>query len=461
MANSFVRYTGNGSTTAYSVPFSYRDQADITVTVAGSATTAFSWNGAGTTITFSSAPANSAAIEIRRTTSQGTKLVDYASGSVLTENDLDTDSNQGFFMSQEAIDDADDVIKISNSDFQYDVGSKKLRNVTDPTSAQDAATKNYVDTASTSQVNQATTQASAAASSATAAASSASTASTQATNAASSATSAAASYDSFDDRYLGAKASNPSVDNDGATLIDGALYFNTTNNVMMVYDLGSTTWLRTTPTSSDQTAINTVNSNASNINTVAAQNSNITTLAGISSDITSVAGIASDVAAVENKLTEIEAVADDLAEASSEIDVVAGSIANVNTVGSAIANVNLTGGSIANVNTVASNISGVNSFADRYRVDSSDPTSSLDEGDLVYNTSSNALKYYNGSSWASVGVNTDETSKVSSNDTTAGYLNGKLVAGTNVTFTENNNGSNETLTIAATDNSIPFAIALG
>jgi len=39
--------------------------------------------------------------------------------------------------------------------------------------------------------------------------------------------------------------------------------------------------------------------------------------------------------------------------------------------------------------------------------------------------------------------------KVSSNDTTAGYLNGKLVAGTNVTFTENNNGGNETLTIAA------------
>ena len=74
MANSFVRYTGNGSTTAYSVPFSYRDQADITVTIGGSATTAFTWNGAGTTITFSSAPANDAAIEIRRTTSQDTKL---------------------------------------------------------------------------------------------------------------------------------------------------------------------------------------------------------------------------------------------------------------------------------------------------------------------------------------------------------------------------------------------------
>lgn len=48
------------------------------------------------------------------------------------------------------------------------------------------------------------------------------------------------------------------------------------------------------------------------------------------------------------------------------------------------------------------------------------------------------------------GVDTDEKTKVSANDTTAGYLNGKLVAGSGITLTENNNGSNETLTIAST-----------
>lgn len=47
------------------------------------------------------------------------------------------------------------------------------------------------------------------------------------------------------------------------------------------------------------------------------------------------------------------------------------------------------------------------------------------------------------------GGGADEKAKVSSNDTTAGYLNGKLVAGSNVTLTENNDGANETLTIAA------------
>lgn len=47
-------------------------------------------------------------------------------------------------------------------------------------------------------------------------------------------------------------------------------------------------------------------------------------------------------------------------------------------------------------------------------------------------------------------LNTDEVAKVSSNDTTAGYLNGKLVAGSGIGLTENNNGSNETLTVSNT-----------
>ena len=42
-------------------------------------------------------------------------------------------------------------------------------------------------------------------------------------------------YDQFDDRYLGAKASDPTLDNDGNALIGGALYFNTTDEVMKLY----------------------------------------------------------------------------------------------------------------------------------------------------------------------------------------------------------------------------------
>ena len=56
-----------------------------------------------------------------------------------------------------------------------------------------------------------------------------------ATAAAASATAAAASYDSFDDRYLGAKATAPSVDNDGNALGVGAIYWNSTTNQMFAW----------------------------------------------------------------------------------------------------------------------------------------------------------------------------------------------------------------------------------
>jgi hypothetical protein len=56
-----------------------------------------------------------------------------------------------------------------------------------------------------------------------------------ATAAAASATAAANALDSFDDRYLGAKASAPSVDNDGNALLTGALYWNTSSNTMFVW----------------------------------------------------------------------------------------------------------------------------------------------------------------------------------------------------------------------------------
>ena len=107
-------------------------------------------------------------------------------------------------------------------------------------------------------------------------------ASTSATNAANSATAAASSassalnaknaaeaaLDTFDDDFLGSKASDPAVDNDGDALADGALYFNTTDNVMKVYDLGNTQWKQLTPTSSQQTSIDTVSGSITNVNLV-------------------------------------------------------------------------------------------------------------------------------------------------------------------------------------------------
>ena len=57
---------------------------------------------------------------------------------------------------------------------------------------------------------------------------------------------------------------------------------------------------------------------------------------------------------------------------------------------------------VTNIATVAANVAGVNSFAERYRVTGGDPGSDNDAGDLNYNTSSNALKYWDGSAWNTI-----------------------------------------------------------
>ena len=122
-------------------------------------------------------------------------------------------------------------------------------------SASETAAAASESAAATSETN-AANSASSASSSASAAASSESAAATSETNAANSATAAASSetaaqsaqtaaesardatlaaYDNFDDRYLGAKASDPTLDNDGNALIAGALYFNTADEEMKLY----------------------------------------------------------------------------------------------------------------------------------------------------------------------------------------------------------------------------------
>ena len=77
---------------------------------------------------------------------------------------------------------------------------------------------------------------------------------------------------------------------------------------------------------------------------------------------------------------------------------------NIDTVATNVTNVNTVGGAIANVNTVATNLTDVNNFADTYQIASSNPStradgSSLQEGDLYFNTTSDELKVYNGSTW--------------------------------------------------------------
>lgn len=221
------------------------------------------------------------------------------------------------------------------------------------------------------------------------------------------------------------------------------------------------------------TNVNTVATNISNVNTVAGISANVTTVAGVSSNVTTVAGISANVTTVAGINSDVATLADiedgtiatnaisGLAAISSNVTTVAGISSNVTTVAgisanvttvagdttnigtiatnlggtdtigtvaTSIANVNTVGGSIANVNTVASNLNAVNSFANLYRISASAPTTSLDIGDLYFNTSTDSLQIYTSSGWQA-GV----TAGSGFLATTGGSLSGDL-SGTNITL---------------------------
>ena len=171
---------------------------------------------------------------------------------------------------------------------------------------------------------------------------------------------------------------------------------------------------------------------------------------------------------------------------ATEVSTVAANATNISAAGANTTNINTVAGQITPTNNIATlagisglsalasaessghvtnvsnNLSGINSFAERYRIASSAPTTSLDVGDLYFDTTANELKVYKSSGWASAGSSVNGTSARFEYTATAGqttftgadsagntlnydspfidcYLNGvKLVNGTDVTVTSGN-----------------------
>ena len=155
-------------------------------------------------------------------------------------------------------------------------------------------------------------------------ATSATNAATSATASATSATASAASLAEFQGIYRGSSTSTPGSPTDGDLWFDT----NTGVNVMKAYNSDTSAWEQLTPSSANQTQINTltlgkdgttsssgtnlniaqvdtVADSIANVNTVAGIDSNVTTVAGIASNVTSVAGDATDIGKVSGKETEI------------------------------------------------------------------------------------------------------------------------------------------------------------
>lgn len=163
MAYANTTYTYNSGAAAplvFTLPFEFLRDAHIKskIDIAGDGTfvaeTGFTVATDGNSVTFAAASTGGSAwvngttlVNVYRTTpiGDGDRIVDFQSGSVLASADLDDSALQGLYANQEAADTAAISMHLTGGDLAWDGDTKKIVDVVNPTLAQDAATKGYVD----------------------------------------------------------------------------------------------------------------------------------------------------------------------------------------------------------------------------------------------------------------------------------------------------------------------------
>jgi len=416
MANSYIEYTANGSTTTFSIPFAYTQQADVAVFVGGTSTS-FTFSSSST-ISLSTAPTSGVIVRIARTTAITTRAVDFSNGAILTESDLDNSNIQVFQAAQEAIDTAEASI-LKAADGKFDAQSRVIKNVANPVNAQDAATKNWSETASTSQVNIATTKASEASSSATASANSATAASSSASGAGNSATAAANSA------TAGAASASTSATKAALATTNGAaqVALATTQAGLATTNGAAQVALATT-----QAGLATTNG-AAQVVLATAQKTIAVTKA--SESAASATASANSATASANSAT-----------ASGNSATAAASSASTATTKRNESSASAT----AAANSAAAAATALDSFDDRYLgAKSSAPGQDNDgnalvQGALYFDTSANGMKVYDGSAWIAA-----------SSSGTASLLTYKYIATNNQTTFTGSDANSVTLTYTATN----------
>jgi len=142
MAFSYQNYTGDNTTDTFAIPFTFTAQSEISVTVDGVAETGLTFPSAAS-VQLTSAPATGTLVQVRRTTDLTARSVDFASGSVLTEEDLDNSNIQTFHAAQEAVDKSNDGITLGADD-KWDAQGNIIKNVADPVANTDAVNKQFI-----------------------------------------------------------------------------------------------------------------------------------------------------------------------------------------------------------------------------------------------------------------------------------------------------------------------------
>ena len=255
-ASSATSASNSATSASNSASTATTKASEASASASASATSA---TNSATSATASAGSATSAASSASTATTQAgistTKAGEASASATAAANSATNAANSASNSATSATNSANSATSATNSANAAATSASQAASSASSASTS-ASTAQGGATTATTQAGIATTQATNASNSATAAATSAANAATSEANAlasknaasvseanagasavsaASSAATAAALLDNFDDRYLGAKASDPALDNDGNALIVGALYFNTTDGVMKIY----------------------------------------------------------------------------------------------------------------------------------------------------------------------------------------------------------------------------------
>ena len=278
MAFSTQRAVSDGTLILLGVSIGYIKQADIGVFYNGLPAGAETWSWVGTTTNIAFSPAVPAGVEVllARTTQIDKIINRFTAGAGFTNQSMDTDFQQVLYLNQEAVEGSALTDVFSDVDF-HGYRLKNIGTATQPTDAVSlqqyqadalgaSAFKNAAAVSAAAALtsqnaalvsqNAAVVSQNASAASALTSGNSASASGTSASNSDASRVAAVAAQaaaiiartgaetalDSFDDRYLGSKSTDPTLDNDGNALLVGALYWNTSIPALRVWN-GTAPWI--------------------------------------------------------------------------------------------------------------------------------------------------------------------------------------------------------------------------
>lgn len=146
MAVTYIDHAGTQGQTDFSFNFTYLEDEHITVEIDGVETTDFTVVTTPTSkVVLDTGLSAAASVRVIRRSAPNENLVDFQNGSVLTESELDRAYLHNRYLAEESAEQNDVSMRLTAGAAGFDALNKKIFNVVDPTTDQDAATKNYVD----------------------------------------------------------------------------------------------------------------------------------------------------------------------------------------------------------------------------------------------------------------------------------------------------------------------------